>query len=176
MAELALAIIPLGLKTCSGLVSYLGGIKDHDNSLARLKRLAESLEGSFRSLDRFLKSGQLDPSTSQAATQVLRCLASCETGLKDLEAFGQKMSAATTSDPTVTERVKASYRRLSYPLRQAQLSQLENSLDGICTPLNLAIQGLQLYVSTKIFDSSTDDFPERCRLQLLKPSFSMLRL
>lgn len=71
MAELALAVIPLGLKTCSGLVSYLDGLKEHDNSLARLKRLAESLDGSLRLLDGFLKSGQLDPSTSQAATQAL---------------------------------------------------------------------------------------------------------
>ncbi|KAF5653526.1 hypothetical protein F25303_2234 [Fusarium sp. NRRL 25303] len=144
MAELALAIIPLGLKTCSGLVSYLDGLKDHGNALTRLKRLAESLEGSFHLLDGFLKSGQLDPSTSQAATQALRCLASCENGLKDLKAFGQKISAITTHDPTAKETVKSSYRRLSYPLRQAQLSQLENALDGICTPLNLAIQGLQL--------------------------------
>ena len=57
MAELALAIIPLGLNTCLGLVSYLGGLKDRDDALARLKRLAESLEGSFRFLDGFLKSG-----------------------------------------------------------------------------------------------------------------------
>ncbi|KAF5544802.1 hypothetical protein FPHYL_10938 [Fusarium phyllophilum] len=98
MAELALAIIPLGLKTCSGL----------------------------------------------AATQALRCLANCKNGLKELKAFGQKISATATPDPAVKERVKGSYRRLSYPLRQAQLSQLENALDGICTPLNLAIQGLQL--------------------------------
>ncbi|KAF5694538.1 hypothetical protein FDENT_1150 [Fusarium denticulatum] len=146
MAELALAIIPLGLKTCSGLVSYLGGLKDQDNALARLKRLAESLEGSFRLLDSFLESGQLDLSTSRAATQALRCLADCEHGLKELKAFGQKISATTASDsdPAIKERVKGSYRRLSYPLRQAQLSQLENALNGICTPLNLAIQGLQL--------------------------------
>lgn len=106
MAELALAIIPLGLKTCSGLVSYLGGIKDHDNALARLKRLAESLEGSFRLLNGFLKSGQLNPSTSLAATQALRCLASCENGLKDLKAFRQKTTATTATtapDPTVKE-------------------------------------------------------------------------
>ncbi|KAF5603544.1 hypothetical protein FPCIR_1286 [Fusarium pseudocircinatum] len=144
MAELALAIIPLGLKTCSGLVSYLGGLKDQDNALARLKRLAESLQGSFHLLDSFLKSGQLDPSSTRAATQALRCLADCEHGLEELKAFGQKISATTAPDPAIKERVKGSYRRLSYPLRQAQLSQLENALDSICTPLNLAIQGLQL--------------------------------
>ncbi|TVY79578.1 hypothetical protein Focb16_v009507 [Fusarium oxysporum f. sp. cubense] len=143
MAELALAIIPLGLKTCSGLVSYLGGLKDRDDALARLKRLAESLEGSFRFLDGFLKSGQLDPSTSQAATHAVRCLANCEDGLKDLKEFGDKL-ASNTTEPTVKNKVKGSYRKLSYPLRQAQLTQLENALDSLCTPLNLAVQGLHL--------------------------------
>ncbi|KAK2678984.1 hypothetical protein RAB80_004165 [Fusarium oxysporum f. sp. vasinfectum] len=121
MAELALAIIPLGLNTCLGLVSYLGGLKDRDDALARLKH----------------------PSTSQAATHAVRCLANCEDGLKDLKEFGDKL-ASNTTEPTVKNKVKGSYRKLSYPLRQAQLTQLENALDSLCTPLNLAVQGLHL--------------------------------
>ncbi|PNP86408.1 hypothetical protein FNYG_00110 [Fusarium nygamai] len=144
MAELALAVIPLGLKTCSGLVSYLGGLKDHDDAIARLKHLAESLEGSFRLLDGFLKSGQLNPSTSQTVDQALRCLGNCEDGLKDLKAFGDKISATTTPDPKLGDKVKGKYRKLAYPLRQAQLAQLENALETLCTPLNLAVQSLQL--------------------------------
>ncbi|KAF5544761.1 hypothetical protein FMEXI_6400 [Fusarium mexicanum] len=146
MAELALAVIRLGLKTCSGLMSYLGGLKDHNDAIARLKRLAESLEGSFRLLDGFLKSGQLNPSTSQAVAQTLRCLDNCEDGLKDLKVFGDKISATTTPDPKLGDRVKGSYRKLAYPLRQAQLKQLENTLESLCTPLNLAVQSLQLEI------------------------------
>ncbi|KAG4263908.1 hypothetical protein FPRO03_09184 [Fusarium proliferatum] len=144
MAELALAVIPLGLKTCSGLVSYLGGLKDHDDAIVRLKRLAESLEGSFRLLDGFLKSGQLNPSTSQAVVQILRCLGNCKVGLNDLQAFGDKISATTTPDPKLGDKVKGSYRKIVYPLRQAQLAQLENTMERLCTPLNLAVQSLQL--------------------------------
>ncbi|KAF5557244.1 hypothetical protein FNAPI_5456 [Fusarium napiforme] len=144
MAELALAIIPLGLKTCAGLVSYLGGLKDHDSALARLKRLLESLEASFRLLDGFLKSDQLDLSTSKAATYAIRCLANCEDCLKDLKEFGDKLGASSPPEPTVKDKMKGTYRKLSYPLRQAQLTQLENALDSLCTPLNLAVQGLHL--------------------------------
>jgi hypothetical protein len=149
MIELALAIIPIGLKTCSSLVSYLGGLKDRDDALARLKRLAESLEGNFRLLDGFLKSGQLNSSTSHAVVHALRCMANCENGLKDLKEFGDKLSASNTPDPTVKDRVKGSYRTFAYPLRQAHLTHLENALDRLCTPLNLAFQSLQLYVTTK---------------------------
>ncbi|KAH7207513.1 hypothetical protein BKA60DRAFT_465379 [Fusarium oxysporum] len=140
MAELALAIIPLGLKTCSGLVSYLSGLKDHDDAIARLKRLTESLEGSFRLLESFLKSGQLNSSTSQAVAQALQCLTNCENALSNLKEFGDKLSASKMPDPSVKDRVKGSYRKLAYPLRQDQLTQLENTLESLCTPLNLAVQ------------------------------------
>ncbi|KAF5632402.1 uncharacterized protein FTJAE_7512 [Fusarium tjaetaba] len=144
MAELALAIIPLGLKTCASLVSYLGGLKDHNSALARLKRLLESLEASFRLLDGFLNSDQLDLSTSKAATYAIRCLANCEDCLKDLKEFGDKLGASSPPKPTVKDKMKGTYRKLSYPLRQAQLTQLENALDSLCTPLNLAVKGLHL--------------------------------
>ncbi|KAJ4040599.1 hypothetical protein NW756_010981 [Fusarium oxysporum] len=155
MAELALAIIPLGLKTCSGLMSYLGGLKDHDDAIARLKRLAESLEGSFRLLDGFLKSGQLDLSTSQAVAQALRCLANCENALKNLKEFGAKLSVSKMPDPTVKDRVKGSYCKLAYPLRQDQLTQLENTLESLCTPLNLAVQSLQLEIQAATSNALT---------------------
>ncbi|KAH7209861.1 hypothetical protein DER44DRAFT_809518 [Fusarium oxysporum] len=155
MAELALAIIPLGLKTCSGLMSYLGGLKDHDDAIARLKRLAESLEGSFRLLDGFLKSGQLDLSTSQAVAQALRCLANCENALKNLKEFGAKLSVSKMPDPTAKDRVKGSYRKLTYPLRQDHLTQLENTLESLCTPLNLAVQSLQLEIQAATSNALT---------------------
>ncbi|KAJ4109359.1 hypothetical protein NW765_004246 [Fusarium oxysporum] len=153
MAELALAIIPLGLKTCSGLVSYLGGLKDHDDAIARLKRLTESLEGSFRLLEGFLKSGQLNSSTSQAVAQALQCLTNCENALSNLKEFGDKLSASKMPDPSVKDRVKGSYRKLAYPLRQDQLTQLENTLESLCTPLNLAVQSLQLEIQAATSDA-----------------------
>ncbi|KAF4337431.1 hypothetical protein FBEOM_8708 [Fusarium beomiforme] len=105
---------------------------------------AHSLQASFRLLDGFLKSGQLDPSTSQAAAHALRCLTNCENGLKELSDFGDKLSASNTPDRTVKDKVRASYHKLTYPLRQTHLMQLGNALDNLCTPVNLAVQGLQL--------------------------------
>ncbi|KAF4436786.1 hypothetical protein F53441_13171, partial [Fusarium austroafricanum] len=149
MAELALAIIPLGLKTCSELVSYLGGLKDRDDALGRLKRQAQSLEGSFQLLNELLKSGELDPVTSQATAHALRCLTNCEAGLKELRDLEQKISPPIKPDSTMQGKVKDSYRKLSYPLRQTLLAQLENALDSLCTPLNLAVQSLQLEMQVK---------------------------
>ncbi|KAM0223134.1 hypothetical protein ACHAPQ_008189 [Fusarium lateritium] len=144
MAELALAIIPIGLKTCSGLVSYLSSVKDRDDALARVVRQAKSLEGSFQLLDGFLKRGQLDPATSQVVDHALQCLRSCDDGLKGLEELQQKLSSSVTPDQKAKDKIKDGYRKLSYPLQQSQLKQLESTLNNLCTPLNLAIQNLQL--------------------------------
>ncbi|KLP21018.1 uncharacterized protein LW94_12597 [Fusarium fujikuroi] len=171
MAELALAVIPLGLKICSGLVSYLGGLKEHDDVMARLKRLAESLEGSFRLLDGFLKSGQLNTSTSQAVVQILRYLGNCKDGLNDLQAFGDKISATTTPDPKLGDKVKGSYRKIVYPLRQAQIAQLENTMESLCTPLSLAVQSLQLELQAATSNTLTLN---TTRLQQISDGVSVL--
>ncbi|KAL4728317.1 hypothetical protein ACLX1H_005060 [Fusarium chlamydosporum] len=139
MAELALAIIPLGIKVCSGLVSYLNGIKDRSDALAGLTRRAESLEGNFRLLDSFLKRGQLEPSCHQAACQVIVCLKNCEVGLNELIEFEQSQKAQN--------RLEHGLKKLCYPLRQAHLEQLEATLDRLAQPLSLAIQNLQLEIN-----------------------------
>lgn len=136
MAELALAIIPLGIKACSGLVSYLNGIKDRSDALAGLTRRAESLEGNFQLLDSFLKRGQLEPSCHQAACQVIVCLKNCEEGLNELMEFEQSQKAQN--------RLENGLKNFCYPLRQAHLEQLEATLDRLAQPLSLAIQNLQL--------------------------------
>ncbi|KAJ0153357.1 Uncharacterized protein HZ326_4229 [Fusarium oxysporum f. sp. albedinis] len=61
MAELALAIIPLGVTVTSGLVKYLKTFNDHDDDRARLVRQAERFETTFQSLRAALDRPQLKP-------------------------------------------------------------------------------------------------------------------
>ncbi|KAF4943455.1 hypothetical protein FSARC_14916 [Fusarium sarcochroum] len=97
MAELALAIIPMGMKVASGLVSYLNTFNDRNDALARLSRQAEALDNTFQLLDSTLKRGQLDSATSSSAENALKLLAKCEIGLKELRDLEQKLSSTTTS-------------------------------------------------------------------------------
>lgn len=138
MAELALAIIPIGLKVCSGLVSYLSGLKDRDDTLARLTRQAESLEGCFQLLDASLKQGHFNSTRYRAVSHIIVCLKNCEEGLKDLERFEQAQKSQN--------RLEHSIQKIRFPLRKPQLDELENTLDRLCQPLSLAVQNLQLYV------------------------------
>jgi hypothetical protein len=139
MAELALAIIPIGLKACSALVSYLSGLKDRDDAIVRLTRQAESLEGCFRLLDASFKQGHLDPARYRTVPHIIVCLKNCEEGLNDLKEFEQTQKTQN--------RLEQNLQKLRFPLRKAHLEELENTLDRLCQPLSLAIQNLQLLVS-----------------------------
>ena len=139
MAELGLAIIPIGLKVCSGLVSYLSGLKDRDDALARLTRQAESLEGCFRLLDASFKQGHLDPARYRTVPHIIVCLKNCEEGLNDLKKFEQNQKSQN--------RLEHSLQKLRFPLRKAHLEELQSILDRLCQPLSLAIQNLQLCAS-----------------------------
>ncbi|CZS73453.1 unnamed protein product [Fusarium graminearum] len=138
MADLALAIIPIGIKVCTGLVDYLRGLENRSDALNRLTRQAESLEGSFLVLDTFMKRGQLDPTRYEAVTQIGICLKNCEEGLKELTQFEQSQKAQN--------RLEHGIQKLCFPLRKAHLEQLETTLDYLCQPLSLAIQNLQLEI------------------------------
>ncbi|PTD09906.1 hypothetical protein HYE67_006727 [Fusarium culmorum] len=138
MAELAFAIIPIGIKACSGLVSYLSGLKDRSDALNRLTRQAESLEGSFMVLDTFMKRGQLDPTRYESVSQIGVCLKNCKEGLKELMQFEQSQKAQN--------RLEHGIQKLCFPLQKAHLERLESTLNRLCQPLTLAIQNLQLEI------------------------------
>ncbi|RKL34083.1 hypothetical protein BFJ72_g9570 [Fusarium proliferatum] len=97
MAELALAIIPLGITVTSGLTKYLKAFNDHDDDRARLVRQAERFESTFQSLDAALKRSELDPGLSSSASEAHASLKECHKALKELEALQQKVFVTTTS-------------------------------------------------------------------------------
>ncbi|KAF5576007.1 hypothetical protein FPCIR_12853 [Fusarium pseudocircinatum] len=150
MAELALAIIPLGITVTSGLVKYLKAFSDHDEDRARLARQAERFESTFQSLDTVLKRSQLTPELSVSASEASVCLRECQTALKELETLQQKIFSTTTSAGSTTahartkDKIKDGCKKLIYPLRRPDIETLQEALDKLSTPLTLALGMLHL--------------------------------
>ncbi|EMT74205.1 hypothetical protein FOC4_g10002685 [Fusarium odoratissimum] len=84
MAELALAVIPLGITVTSGLVKYLKTFNDHDDDLARL----------------------LNPELSISSSEASVCLRECQKVLEELDTLQQKIFATTTSAAATTPHVR----------------------------------------------------------------------
>lgn len=160
MAELALAIIPLGITVTSGLTKYLKAFNDHDDDRARLVRQAERFESTFQSLDAALKRSELDPGLSSSASEAHASLKECHKALKELEALQQKVFATTTSVASTApharkkDKIKGGCKKLMYPLQKPDIEVLEGALNRLSTTLNLALGILHLWRDPTIFDYS----------------------
>ncbi|PNP76109.1 hypothetical protein FNYG_10667 [Fusarium nygamai] len=150
MAELALAIVPLGITVTSGLVKYLKAFNDYDDDRTRLVRQAERFSSTFQSLEAALNRSQLSPELSASAPQASACLKDCQTALEELDILQQKIFATTTSIVAATspartkDKIKDGYKKLIYPLRKPDIESLEGALDRLSTTLNLALGMLHL--------------------------------
>ncbi|KAL5591414.1 hypothetical protein FOVSG1_010303 [Fusarium oxysporum f. sp. vasinfectum] len=150
MAELALAVIPLGITVTSGLVKYLKTFNDHDDDLARLVRQAERFESTFQSLEGVLKRSQLNPEPSISSSEASVCLRECQKALEELDTIQQKIFATTTSAAATTphvrtkNKIKGGCKKLMYPLRRSDIEALQGALNGLSTTLTLALGMLHL--------------------------------
>ncbi|KAH7195409.1 hypothetical protein DER44DRAFT_814122 [Fusarium oxysporum] len=152
MAELALAVIPLGITVTSGLVKYLKTFNDHDDDLARLVRQAERFESTFQSLEGVLKRSQLNPELSISSSEASVCLRECQKALEELDTLQQKIFATTTSAAATTphvrtkNKIKGGCKKLMYPLRRSDIEALQGALNGLSTTLTLALGMLHLKI------------------------------
>ncbi|PCD26338.1 hypothetical protein AU210_012768 [Fusarium oxysporum f. sp. radicis-cucumerinum] len=148
MAELALAIIPLGVTVTSSLVKYLKTFNDHDDDRARLVRQAERFETTFQSLRAALDRPQLNPELSISASEA--CLRECQNALEELDNLQQKTFATITSTVATTPhahtkgKIKDGYKKLLYPLPKSDIEALEGALEKLSTTLSLALGILHL--------------------------------
>lgn len=143
-AELALAIIPLGIKVCSGLSSYFGSLNDYRQDVSRLARQTQAMENIFRDLEVLLEQSQLDPQILASAVGARSLLEACKSGLQELQELEQKLSLPIKPNAKVLGKTKARIAKFSYPLRKSQISKLQTALDTICIPLQLAIEKLHM--------------------------------
>ncbi|CVK95019.1 uncharacterized protein FMAN_13264 [Fusarium mangiferae] len=150
MAELALAIIPLGITVTSSLTKYLKAFNGHDDDRARLVRQAERFESTFQSLEAALKRSELDPGLSASASEAHASLKECQKALTELETLQQKVFATTTSVASSTshartrEKIKGGCKKLIYPLKKPDIEILDGALNRLSTTLDLTLGILHL--------------------------------
>ncbi|KAF5649353.1 hypothetical protein F52700_626 [Fusarium sp. NRRL 52700] len=137
MAELALAIIPLGITVTSGLVKYLKAFNDHDDDRTRLIRQAERFASTFQSLEAVLNRSQSCPELSVSVSEASGCLRDCQIALTELDTLQQMIFTTTTSaiSTTPTAHTKAKFKdgckKLIYPLRKSDIETLEEALNKL---------------------------------------------
>ena len=140
----AVSIASLGIQICQGLLSYYDAWKDYKSDIGAAYDSVADLSRILTLLNVSLDKGHLDEERKE---QVKRCLQSCKGALNKLSKKSQKLQKYSQPEG-LWQQVRAEGQRMWYPLRASTLAKLQELVDDIRERLQLALQVLQLDVST----------------------------
>ena len=127
-----------------GLLSYYDGWKGYHADITTAYDCIDDLRKTFKLLEETLGRQGLNPARSE---RVERCLGSCVGGLDKLKKKLQKL--LTHSTPSgLRQKTWAELQRLYYPFKESTLVKIRETVADLRDHLSLAVQVLQLDLST----------------------------
>ena len=144
VAGTAVGIASLGIQVCQGLLSYYDGWKSFNSDISSTYNSIDDLSRTLISLKASLDSEDLD---KEKRDRVKRSLHSCEERLIKLSQKSQKLRKY--GQPVgVRQKAWTELQRAWYPFRAGTLAKLRDIVGDVRERLKLAVQVLQLDVST----------------------------
>ena len=144
VAGSAVGIASLGIQICQGLLSYYDAWRGYNSDVRSTYDSIYDLSRTLASLKAALDSDELD---EEKKDRVKRCLHSCEESLVKLSQTSQKLRKHGQPEG-FRQRVWAELQRAWYPFRASTLAKLREIVADVRERLKLAVQVLQLDVST----------------------------
>jgi hypothetical protein len=143
----AAGVVSLGLTVCQGLISYYGPWSAYNMEISCVAQKAEGLGTTLTMLQKSVQ--HFGSSAGEVPIEVQRRLLACVELLESLESAIERCKK--TSPPSdFQDKAQALRRRMMYPFRRDTLQWLVNSVEGLQSNLNTAIQVLQMYVTYKV--------------------------
>ena len=143
IASGAVGIASVGFKICQGLNSYYRPWKAYDDEIHSLLHKVQGLDTTLRILEIVLPRFQSVPALHAEEVRIVLC--ACEQAVEKLETMIEKCHN-TKPASNFKEKLSLTKLRLLYPFKRETLIQLKDTVDGLQTNLNTAVQVLQLYV------------------------------
>ena len=146
VAGSAIGIASLGIQICRGLLSYYDGWKSSTSDIGSAYASIADLSKTLTLLVASLEREQLDEERTE---QVKSCLQSCESGLSQLSKKLQKLQKYGELK-LLQQKTQSQLQRAWYPFRASTLVKLREIAENVQERLKLALQVLQLDVSTTL--------------------------
>ena len=140
----AVGIASLGIQICQGLLSYYDGWRGYDADVSSAYDTVDDLSRTLALLRALLGCNELD---EEKKDRVKRCLHSCEERLAKLSRKSQKLRKYGQPEG-FRQKAWAELQRAWYPFRASTLARLREIVADVLERLKLAIDVLQLDVST----------------------------
>ena len=144
VAGSAVGIASLGIQVCQGLLSYYDAWRGYDSDVSSAYDSIDDLSRTLASLKASLNSDELD---EEKKSRVKRCLHLCEESLAKLSQKFQKLRKYGQQSG-FREKAWTELQRAWYPFRASTLAKLREIVADVLERLKLAVQVLQLDVST----------------------------
>lgn len=143
-AATAIGIASFGIQVCQGLLSYYDAWKDYDLDLSSAHESVADLSKTLALLEASLGDGELDEERKE---QVEKCLQSCKDGLEKLAEKSQELQQYGEPEG-IRQKAWSKIQKARYPFRAKTLAKARETVDSVHERLKLAVQVLQLNVST----------------------------
>ena len=140
----AVGIASLGIQVCQGLLSYYDGWRGYDADVSSAYDTVDDLSRTLALLRALLDCNDLDEEKKE---RVKRCLYSSEERLAKLSRKSQKLRKYGQPEG-VRQKAWTELQRAWYPFRASTLARLREIVADVLERLKLAIDILQLDVST----------------------------
>lgn len=135
-------LVSLGIQVCSGITTYLDGLKCRAEELEYARQYEKSLKASIQANENV--SPQLLVHHQNSSVAVTACIQLCNDKLEALDRLVVELCDEKKSNSSLRDRAKASKKRLTYAFDRPKLSQLQTKVDQAIQSLQLALQILGL--------------------------------
>ena len=163
VASSAVGIASLGIQVCQGLLTYYDDWRGYHTDVSSAYDSINDLCRTLALLKGSLNSDELD---EEKKDRVKRCLYSCEESLGKLSQKSQKLRKHEQPEG-LRQKAWSEVQRAWYPFRASTLAKLREIVVDVRERLKLAVQVLQLDVSTnsqrilKVVAADTNDIVNR---------------
>lgn len=145
LAGTAIGAVALGIHVCQGLTKYCRAVKRRNKDIEYIVQQIQALESTFQALNSILSRAALVQSSDQTAvTSAIKCVESCEDGVKDLQKFLDSIADAPGGGDDVKGKMKDTSRKLAFGFRQDEVASVLQKVQSLTTTAEIALQTLTL--------------------------------
>ncbi|CAP94665.1 Pc18g04410 [Penicillium rubens Wisconsin 54-1255] len=146
--------LSLGIQVTQTLIEFYSAYKNQDTDVAKITRMIENLQSTFRFLQIAVQQRQAQANAEELLQKVDNTIQACHEIIQELQTECQKLH--TDSITGLKGRFQVAGRRAAYPFRKSTIHKIEEDVGEIRGNLSFALNVLQYKSHNRIEDEISE--------------------